>query len=288
VRSSSIAFADIDGDNDQDVLITGEEASLPIAKLYRNTSLNTDILTFTLAAQTGVATIDVTNNTITIEVAVGTDVTNLTPTITLATNSTVSPNSGVAQDFTNAVIYTVTAADGSTTQDWTVTVIVAKQDQTITFNPIEDQVIEAGSFMLVATASSGLAVTYEVVSGPASVAGNEVTFNDFGMVTISASQAGNVEFNPATDIEQAFEIVTVTGLNLENLRAIQFYPNPTANFIRVTGEYDAIQIISTSGRVVYQASDDNNQIDVSALATGNYIVMISTQSGTETLRLIKQ
>lgn len=36
VDMSSIAFADIDGDNDQDVLITGQSGSSPISKLYTN------------------------------------------------------------------------------------------------------------------------------------------------------------------------------------------------------------------------------------------------------------
>jgi len=40
VRRSSIAFADVDGDNDQDVLITGEGASNnPVSKLYLNDGL---------------------------------------------------------------------------------------------------------------------------------------------------------------------------------------------------------------------------------------------------------
>ena len=38
VSQSSIAFADIDGDNDQDVLITGSSPSGPISKLYLNNS----------------------------------------------------------------------------------------------------------------------------------------------------------------------------------------------------------------------------------------------------------
>ncbi len=36
VSRSSIAFADVDGDNDQDVLLTGDNGTLPIAKLYTN------------------------------------------------------------------------------------------------------------------------------------------------------------------------------------------------------------------------------------------------------------
>ncbi|WP_405266345.1 beta strand repeat-containing protein [Cellulophaga sp. Ld12] len=55
-----------------------------------------------------------------------TDVTALEPTVT-HTGATVSPASGVAQDFTNPVIYTVSAEDAST-QEYTVTVTVAQSD----------------------------------------------------------------------------------------------------------------------------------------------------------------
>ena len=42
VYSGSVAFADIDNDNDQDVLITGNSSSgQPIAKLYRNITVST-------------------------------------------------------------------------------------------------------------------------------------------------------------------------------------------------------------------------------------------------------
>ncbi|MFI8604323.1 beta strand repeat-containing protein, partial [Cellulophaga baltica] len=59
----------------------------------------------------------------TITLPVGTDVTALSPTIT-HTGATINPASGVVQDFTSPVEYTVTAADG-TTQVYTVTVNLA-------------------------------------------------------------------------------------------------------------------------------------------------------------------
>lgn len=88
-------------------------------------STETDITAFTLAAQTGAATIDAGAHTIDIEVAYNTVLTSLTPTITLSAGAAVSPNSGVVQDFTSAVNYTVTAEDGTTTQVWVVTVTEA-------------------------------------------------------------------------------------------------------------------------------------------------------------------
>jgi hypothetical protein len=68
-------------------------------------------------------TINEASKTIALTVPFGTDVTALVPTIT-HTGASVSPNTGVAQNFTNPVEYTVTAADSST-QKYTVTVTVA-------------------------------------------------------------------------------------------------------------------------------------------------------------------
>lgn len=58
--------------------------------------------------------------TITASVAYGTDVTDLVPSV-VHNGTSVSPASGQAQDFTNPVIYTVTAEDGSS-KAYTVTV----------------------------------------------------------------------------------------------------------------------------------------------------------------------
>ena len=46
--------------------------------------------------------------------AEGTDVTSLAPVITLAPGANITPESGVAQDFSQQVAYTVTAEDGAT------------------------------------------------------------------------------------------------------------------------------------------------------------------------------
>ncbi len=66
--------------------------------------------------------------TITVGVPEGTNVTALAPTIT-HTGAGVSPASGTPQDFTAPVVYTITAADG-TTADYTVTV---KNEYTLTY-----------------------------------------------------------------------------------------------------------------------------------------------------------
>lgn len=83
-----------------------------------------DITSFVLAEQTGAATIDTGAHTVAIEVESDTSKTALTPTIGVSLGASITPGSGVVTDFTDPVVYSVEAADG-TKQNWTVTVTVA-------------------------------------------------------------------------------------------------------------------------------------------------------------------
>lgn len=83
-----------------------------------------DITSFVLAEQTGAATINDTAHTVSIEVANGTVVTALEPSIGVSLGASIDPISGDAQDFTSPVEYTVESANGDS-QVWTVTVTVA-------------------------------------------------------------------------------------------------------------------------------------------------------------------
>jgi uncharacterized protein YcfL len=78
------------------------------------------ITAFTFPTSTATA-IDEVAHVITVTVPSGTDLTTLVPAITY-TGVRINPASGVAQDFTNPVTYTVTAAN-STTQNYTVIVV---------------------------------------------------------------------------------------------------------------------------------------------------------------------
>lgn len=75
-----------------------------------NSSSANDIITFSVLGVSG--TIDSSNN-ISIVVPFGTDCSSLTPTITISDGANVSPKSGVAQNFTSPVTYTVKAADNT-------------------------------------------------------------------------------------------------------------------------------------------------------------------------------
>ena len=75
-----------------------------------------DISKFSFATLNPVvdATIDASTKAITATVPAATDITKLVPTITISDKASVLPATGVAQDFSKEVSYTVTAEDGST------------------------------------------------------------------------------------------------------------------------------------------------------------------------------
>ena len=84
-----------------------------------------NILTFSFAEQSGSAIIDNVNHTVNIQVVAGTNRNSLVPTITTSEFATITPASGVAQDFTTPFTYNVQAQDVSVIIPWTVTVTEA-------------------------------------------------------------------------------------------------------------------------------------------------------------------
>ncbi|MGM0473043.1 MAG: DUF5018 domain-containing protein [Bacteroidota bacterium] len=101
--------------------VTVREWTVQVAVLLNT---ETDILSFSFEEQTGPATIDRDRHAIVIEIVKGTDLTTLAPAMELSPGASVDPPAGTPMDFTGDVIYTVTAEDGMTSQEWTVSVTV--------------------------------------------------------------------------------------------------------------------------------------------------------------------
>ncbi|MDF9801261.1 surface protein [Catalinimonas alkaloidigena] len=93
-------------------------------------NVDTDFLIFELKTQTKEATIDTINHIINIEVAYGTDVSELTPIFTLSEGATAIPSKNSTLDFTDPVTFVVTAEDEFTTQNWNVIVSIAPNNKT--------------------------------------------------------------------------------------------------------------------------------------------------------------
>ncbi len=81
------------------------------------------------------------------------------------------------------------------------------QNQTVTFDPIGAATYGTDRITLSGTASSGLPVTFTVVSGPALLnPDNSLSLTGPGSVTLRASQQGNAAFNSAPNVEHSFTV----------------------------------------------------------------------------------
>jgi hypothetical protein len=94
---------------------------------------------------------------------------------------------------------------------------VTKGNQTITFAALANKIYGDASFALNAASSSGLPVSFSIVSGPASVLGNTLTITGAGTVTVRASQPGDANWNAAATVDRSFTVakapLTITADN---------------------------------------------------------------------------
>lgn len=97
-----------------------------------------DIEGFSFDEQSQPASINSSNHTVSTEVVYGTDVTNLSPTISLSYGASIDPPPGQVRDFTNPQSYTVTSNDGSNVLVWTVTVTIGASQHDLTKADIEE------------------------------------------------------------------------------------------------------------------------------------------------------
>ena len=95
------------------------------------------------------------------------------------------------------------------------------QSQTINFGPLSDRGLGSDPFSVSATASSGLAVSFNSLTpSVCTVVGFTVTLVAVGTCTIQATQAGNSNFAAAAAVSQSFQVtappVTITSVTMAN------------------------------------------------------------------------
>ena len=175
--------------------------------------------------------------------------------------------------------------DGTT---WNFTTETDKQDQTITFEALEDKTFGDAAFDLIATASSNLAVSYtssdETV---ATINGSTVTIVGAGTTTITASQEGDDTFNAATPVEQtltvnkadqkitidpisdklttdaAFDVVASTTSNLALDYAVSGPASITGTTITLDGTSGTVEVtVSQAGNDNYNAASESISFNV--------------------------
>ena len=159
------------------------------------------------------------------------------------------------------------ATGGYTAASVTTTFLVSGgTSPTLTFLPIPNQPYGGLPFTISATSNSDGAITYSVVSGPATIFGNTVTLTGIGLVTLQASQAGTRRFATST---------TVTTFNVSDAIPILTF-SPIPNQIYGVAPFTVSATSNSPGVITYSV------ISGPATLSGNVVTL--TGAGTITLR----
>lgn len=129
-----------------------------------------------------------------------------------SSNTSVATVSGNTITITGTGTSTITASQAAdvnyNSASATLLLTVSKGTQTISFSELDDVYIGGSTFNLNATSSAGLTVSYSSSNtSVATVSGNTVTIVGVGSTTITASQAGNSNFEAATSVEQVQKVL---------------------------------------------------------------------------------
>jgi hypothetical protein len=197
------------------------------------------------------------------------------------------PASGVAvsQVFTaNDTVgsYNVVASIGAPLPTANFALTNLKSDQSISFAVIADKAFGDPDFMINATATSGLAVSYSA-SGQCTVTGSgigTVHITAPGSCTITASQAGDANYNAATPVQRTFNIskaATTTNLgsslNPSNLgQSVTFTATVTSGAGTPTG--------------TVQFKDNGSNLGSAATLNGSGVAQVSTATLTAGVHII--
>jgi hypothetical protein len=148
---------------------------------------------------------------------------------------------------------------------------VAKRDQTITFGALSDKTFGDVGFGVSASASSGLAVSF-MASGGCTVMGTTVQITDAGSCTITASQAGDANYNPAPDEARSFLIAKA-----DTATAVSSSTNPSTSGQSVTFTATVTSSAGTpTGTVQFKVDDTNLGSPVALNASGTASVSTTT------------
>jgi len=141
---------------------------------------------------------------------------------------------------------------------------VSKGNQTISFSVVPAQSVTNSPFQLNAAASSGLPVSYTSTSNNITISGNMVSILGGGTATIVASQAGDSNWNAATNITNSFVISKA-------LQSIGFFAS-IPNQIYSNGATLSITPPSTSSGLPVILSVKSGP----AIITGNLLTLTGT------------
>ncbi len=250
--------------------------------------------TFNVTVNKAPATVVIANISATYDGNAKSVTTSTTPT-NLNVNVVYTQQGTVVASPVNAGSYEVTATinDANYAGTSTATLTIAKADQTITFNAIASVMNSADPFALTATSTSTLAVSFTIVSGPATISGNTLTLTGaVGTVTVKATQAGDANYNAATAVERTFEVTQDPILGVDDVlsASVETWPVPAKDQLNITSGKHVMHHVTFSNlqgvrlvNVAPQASEYT--LPLGHYPQGIYLLIITTDIGVVTRKI---
>src|SRR5262249_13460155 len=205
--------------------------------------------------------------------------TSMTATLTITTTA------GTPGGSTAFAVKAQTSATDLATGSGTLT-IGGKTNQTITFDTLATRTYGDPDFMVSATASSGLTVTFTTTTTTCTVSGTTVHIAAAGTCTIRASQAGNASFNAAPDVDQSL-VITQKAASVTPNGASKIYGDADPSFTgTLSGFVAADGVAATYGRTAGETVAGSPYTISATLSPagvlGNYSITYNTASFTIT------
>ncbi len=127
---------------------------------------------------------------------------------------------------------TATVSDANYTGTASGTFTITKADQTIVFGGLDPVVLSSGTRTIVATASSGLPVSFASSdTAVATIDGSTATLVAVGNTTITASQAGNENYNAAATVARVLRVIDgIAPVFTQGPADVTVAPGATATF----------------------------------------------------------
>ncbi|WP_207430487.1 carbohydrate-binding protein [Sabulibacter ruber] len=158
-----------------------------------------------------------------------------------------------------------------------------KQNQTISFTAIGAKVYGTAPFTLQATATSGLGVSYRVVSGPATVSGSTLTITGVGTVTVEATQAGSTTYNAAPAVSQSFAVSQGTPVITFNALSSKTIASPAFELVAISTNTATPITFTSSNPGVVSVSNATGKWMATIVATGSANITASQVASTNYL-----
>ena len=165
------------------------------------------------------------------------------------------------------------------------TLTVNRLAQTITFAALRGQRVDTALFSLTVTASSGLPVSFSSSNAAvATVSSNTVILNGIGSTTITASQAGDATYLPASSVNQTLAVAGIPVGISSQPTGLTVNVTATATFtVTATGTDPLAYQWRKNGVIISSATNSSYSLpSVLTNQAGNYTVVITNTWGSVT------